>query len=898
MNRYFKTTAVLSLLAGLIWPCAGLAQTTDTFNATINVDGVVQGGGSGYGGGQWYHYPNSGWYNQWFYDGPFNANGRKTIEYSAVLNTLSPTAGGRVTVAINWTTDQWQDGSTPPLPGQFANNPNLESQYITRQTVYDSAVTGSIGIGGSFDIPDNYCPTWVSVDIKGVNVKLTLGSITHSCSVQPTPAAGSFKWEQPPIEYDPRALTSVFCGWDEPAYVYTPATTAGTVPNWKLVADDFRCIGSMPITSVHWWGSYSGWAELNSTPSPAPSSWLLGFWSNVPATGTAFSHPGRVLQVVRVPAGQVSITPAGIDRFSGKSSDTCYKYAVDLSADQYFWQDKYLTSTADNVFWLSITAIYAGNQTTKYPWGWKTRPAHWMDDAVTFSALASDIPVGYQPSANTMNPIQNSAVCQQAASYDMCFALDTLASYVKWDQPFTGLDDWPHYEDQPSVATLTQASSIAMKWQQLPDLKSTGVDMDATEDSPATWPAEILADDFQCTIPGPLTGIDIWGSWYFDILPDGDANNVEFTLSIHKDVPAPPATVAGYSRPGVVLWSKTFAPGHVTVSRQDAGPESFYHPILNFYLPGSDASVYRYHFDINSSEAFNQTGTAASPVTYWLSVQAHLTRKAGGCATRWGWKTSVSQWNDMPVYAAGTDATTAAWKMLGYPSTHPYAGQKVGLAFQLTTSDQSGGLTVQSQVADDWKCNSRNPITAAVWWGSYPGYNYQSCACQTMKDPIRPSYFWLSIWTDVPATVSTTGAAAYSHPGRLVWEYNAYNYDEVLVGFDKHPEAVATVPTPPGFEPVYRYSVSIPRANWFYQPGAGTIYWFSVVAVYPDASAPYTWGWTNHAHAFNDDAVTTVAPYLAPSSGNLIWTPLYDQTRASEDMSFTLFTDPLEFPPN
>jgi hypothetical protein len=900
MKGLYKTTAVLSLFASLIWPCMGLAQV-DTFNATINADGVVQGGGSGYGGGQWYLYPNTKWYNQWFYDGPFNANGHKTISWSVVVAPAAAGAAGRVTIAINWTTNQWQDTKSPPLPSQFANNPNLEAQVISRTTVYDSSVSASTGVEGSLDVSDPYCPVWVSVDIKGVNVKLTSGTINHQCTVvTPTPTEGPLKWEQPPIEYDPRALTPVYCGWDEPAYVYMPpgangATSSGT---WQLVADDFRCFGSMPITSVHWWGSYTGWSEPNSVPTVLPSAWLLGFWSNIQAGGTAFSHPGALLQAVRVPANQVSMTSAGTDRFTGKPLDACYKYSAVLTASQYFWQSKYLTNTSDNVFWLSITAIYSGTQSPAYPWGWKTRPAHWMDDAVTFLDQATDIPVGYRPDSATLSPIENSAVCQQAASYDLCFGLDTSPDYVKWNQPFTGLDDWAHYEDQPSMATLTQTSSNTTKWQQLPDLKGTGVDMDATEDSPTTWPAVIEADDFQCTVPGPLTGIDIWGSWYLDMLPDDDANNVEFTLSIHKDIPAPPATVAGYSRPGTVLWTKTFAPKDFTVSVQNSEPESYYHPVLDFYLPSSDNHVYRYHFTVDSNQAFYQTGTKASPVTYWLSVQAHLVRKAGDCSTRWGWKTSATQWNDIPVFAAGTDANTAAWSMLGYPARHPFAGQKVGLAFQLTTGDQTTSLTVQSQVADDWMCKSRNPITAAVWWGSYLGYNYQSCSCQTQKSPKQPYYFWLSIWTDVPATPSTNGATSYSRPGRLVWQYNAYDYDEVLVGFDKHPEG-ATAVLVLGHEPVYRYSVSIPKKNWFYQPGANQIYWFSVVAVYQDSQIPYKWGWTNHAHAFNDDAVTTIAPYSAPYAGaGLVWTELYDQTNASEDMSFMLYTDPTELPPN
>jgi hypothetical protein len=903
----YNTTAVLSLCASLIWSSTGWAQQQDAFNATINVDGVVQGGGSGYGGGQWYRYPNTGWYNQWFLDGPFNANGHKTIDYSFTVAPAAVGATGRVTIALNWTTDRWQDTTSPPLPNQVTNNPTLENQLITRTTVYDTTVTASTAVSGTFNVPDPYCPTWVSIDLKGANVKLTSGTITHQCTVvtpTPTPipplAAPPLKWDQPPIEYDPQAIPPVFCGWDEPAYVYLPpsATGASSSGTWKLVADDFRCLGSMPITSVHWWGSYSGWSDPKSAPSTVPSFWLLGFWSNVPAAGAAFSHPGRLLQVVRIPASQVSIAPAGSDRFFGKPPDACYNYSVVLTANQYFLQNKYLASTLDNVFWLSITALYTGSQAPPYPWGWKTRPAHWMDDAVTFPVQGSDIPVGYQPSGTAMSPIENSTICQQDTSYDMCFSLDTSTDYVKWNQPFTGLADWPHYEDQPSMATLTQTSSITTKWQQLPDLKGTGVDMDATEDAPTTWPAVIEADDFQCTVPGPLTGIDIWGSWYFDMLPDNDANNVAFTLSLHKDIPAPPATVAGYSRPGAVLWKKTFAPKDFTVSVQNSEPESYDHPILDFYLPNSDNHVYRYHFTVDSNEAFYQTGTKASPVTYWLSVQAHLIRKAGNCSTRWGWKTSATQWGDVAVYAAGTDANTAAWKVLGYPAKHPLSGRQVGLAFQLTTGDQTSNLTVQSQVADDWMCRSRNPITAAVWWGSYLGYNYQSCACQTQTAPKPPYYFWLSIWTDVPAAPSTTGITSFSRPGKLVWQYNAYDYDEVFVGFDKHPEGTTAVLVP-GHEPVCRYSVSIPRTNWFYQPGANQVYWFSVVAVFQNAPVPYKWGWTNHAHAYNDDAVTTVAAYNTPFTGtSLVWTPLSDQTKASEDMSFMLFTDPSELPPN
>ena len=53
------------LVASLILVGAGAAQA-DTFNVSLSSTGQVQGGGSGYSGGQWYYYPTSGWYVQWF----------------------------------------------------------------------------------------------------------------------------------------------------------------------------------------------------------------------------------------------------------------------------------------------------------------------------------------------------------------------------------------------------------------------------------------------------------------------------------------------------------------------------------------------------------------------------------------------------------------------------------------------------------------------------------------------------------------------------------------------------------------------------------------------------------------------------------------------------------------
>jgi hypothetical protein len=57
----------------------------------------------------------------------------------------------------------------------------------------------------------------------------------------------------------------------------------------------------------------------------------------------------------------------------------------------------------------------------------------------------------------------------------------------------------------------------------------------------------------------------------------------------------------------------------------------------------------------------------------------------------------------------------------------------------------------------------------------------------------------------------------------------------------------------------------------------------------PNHPPTYRWGWTNHKHQFNDDAV---AGAYIPGTPLWQWQELYDQTQQSADQSFLLFTDP------
>ena len=442
-----------------------------------------------------------------------------------------------------------------------------------------------------------------------------------------------------------------YCGWDEEShnkdYNHDPC-------EWKIVADDFRCIGSMPVTSIHWWGSFYGWewpGGPEQLPPVLPQKWWIAFWSNVPAftppEDLSYSHPDILLHEITIDASRVKWEIAGSDEYYGEHpTDICFQYYVDLRPEEVFWQDDFNETTVDDIYWISIVAEYNDlDQPSSYKWGWKTRLWHWMDDAVTFNLQSKPTEGTSIQEPEDIEPIKD-MVWQE--SMDMAFELDTDPNYIKWEQLYTGIRHWRHYEDVNSMLDLR------------------------------------------------------------------------------------------------------------------------------------------------------------------------------------------------------------------YPDK-------------------------EQMVADDWRCLRRTPVTAVAWWGSYIGYGYQACSPNPTTLPVPPDRFELKVWTDVAAD-DPDNTYSYSHPGEKIWQYDAVEFDEVLVGYDKHPHGAPN-------EPVFRYSVRLPKEEWFNQPDYNEVFWLSVQAVYENEEPLYPWGWTNHEHVFNDNAVRR---YEDAAAGDWVWEELYDQTGKSEDMSFILFTDPCE----
>lgn len=450
------------------------------------------------------------------------------------------------------------------------------------------------------------------------------------------------KWSQRPIEIDPSAQESpVFCGWDEPA---RSTQSSGQRRQWRMDADDFRCLGPAPVTRIRWWGGYKAWNHLEP-PEVQPMSWHIGVWANqVEGLEPSQLYLGLVWSV-EIPDERVHREPVGLGEFPEKLPAMCFLCEVDLEPEEWFHQAEFQSDAG--VFWLSITAVYPPDVQQVNLWGWKTRPHVWRDGAVSPAIMGEWPTHDEQLFPGRITPIENSALCGREQPHDLCFELLTEHPWVKWDQPFTGIRDWPHYEAHLSMAT-----------------------------------------------------------------------------------------------------------------------------------------------------------------------------------------------------------------------------------------EDAHGLSVAQQVSDDWLCESRTPIVAISWHGSYIGYGYDACRCNQNMEPRRPDYFLLT----VSANASADAQTPFAHPGQALWQFKASNYDEVLVGFDKHPD-------PEPNERVFRYSVRLPNERWFWQDGSSQLLWFSALAVYgePTTGLPYRWGWTNHPHTSENCAV---AAQPGPEV-QLIQQQLQDHTGAPIDMSFTLHTCPI-----
>jgi len=148
----------------------------DSFSAMIDMDNdLVQGGGTGFEG-IWFYYPETFWWNMWFYNAPYDDERMKRVDINAVIQSIEPGAPSHITFAINWATPEWSElgNQYPPIP-PIEN----EERYIERDILYEGPIDDVREFSFTYYIRD-YNPEWVSIDIMGQFV-LVEGTVEHTC---------------------------------------------------------------------------------------------------------------------------------------------------------------------------------------------------------------------------------------------------------------------------------------------------------------------------------------------------------------------------------------------------------------------------------------------------------------------------------------------------------------------------------------------------------------------------------------------------------------------------------------------------------------------------------------------------------------------------------------------
>ncbi|GAF68335.1 unnamed protein product, partial [marine sediment metagenome] len=292
---------------------------------------------------------------------------------------------------------------------------------------------------------------------------------------------------------------------------------------------------------------------------------------------------------------------------------------------------------------------------------WSQAPVLWADPSTY---------IGWDEESHNYQPpmVIDDFLCH---SGEPITAIRWWGSFRGWSQDVVP-DELPEafyvtiWTDKPAGEPCEPVPEI--KWVQWPDLDDDGMDVDASY-------CQIIGDDFPCSESGPITDIHIWASWRLDEAPDGDANLVDFRLSIYSDNPVGPH---GWSEPNQLLWWRDFQSGEFDVSLYEWGlNEGWYSPCSDVYDSFSDTQCWLYEFYIDPCGAFIQQGDTSDPATYWLVVEAdpHDENAYFGVKTRDYYD---GHYKDDAVWSLPGDKD---WQELRYPREHQFANESIDLAF-------------------------------------------------------------------------------------------------------------------------------------------------------------------------------------------------------------------------
>jgi hypothetical protein len=407
------------------------------------------------------------------------------------------------------------NAATPAASG-FMNNP-VFNIVQSMQFIVDENATW---VGGPLPVPP-----------PGAVIPAGLWNYWHNIVVTPKiqqkPPLVT-KWSQPPVLWDGPSHNPppVFYGWDEVSmYNFGP----------PIVADDWRCTDQRPVTDIHWWGSFLGWTQPD--PPQMPDAFHIGIWKDVPAGIERFSHPGELIWENYCTSFTWNFAGYDYDPRMQIDNEACFQFNQYLNPEEYFYQEP---GPEGNIYWISISAIYK-EVAPPYPWGWKTRPHFFQDDAVRIWAVSDPTGAGDWPPALNWSWAQGQPIeYPEGKSWDLAFELSTTEGEV----------GACCYTDLTGIMLCQVTDQITCEQQLLGSWKGVGTDCtdadgngvaDICEEHPEelefgdapegvlAYPASGVVGQFPtCLTVGPATVVrhTNFGAWLgpqFDMELDGNA---------------------------------------------------------------------------------------------------------------------------------------------------------------------------------------------------------------------------------------------------------------------------------------------------------------------------------------------------------------------------------------
>jgi len=159
-----------------------------------------------------------------------------------------------------------------------------------------------------------------------------------------------------------------------------------------ILADDFKCNTTTPISDIHVWGSWRyDLLPKDATGGPDPTQvvFFLSVHEDIPAGqgGPRTAGPARCstdghsspgVQGLAVPD---DINEGWLDppeRYNVQGDHVCWQYDFEVPREEWFWQRG--TPEKPIIYWLDVQAQPLNEPNARF--GWKTSTRHWNDDAV------------------------------------------------------------------------------------------------------------------------------------------------------------------------------------------------------------------------------------------------------------------------------------------------------------------------------------------------------------------------------------------------------------------------------------------------------------------------------------------------------------------------------------